>query len=265
MSRFKVRESGVVITEADVKALQTRLESLIPAIRRNLIHADEFRDELDEIVNNIYYDIRFAVIDAWAESYFPWICRGMTTAEAGRFDWTSFKLFQKGDADDGILKLDKFDRKVASMKRKSLDGVDDVYLSAGAPVFRAVRNIVTNLLQFASGRYSTEEETVRWIEDHNYKGVRSYGAFVDMSGGCCGADEPVRFIPLDAEDPSAEGMVFLGWVFARSKDVPEMSWGSFGAQFDAICQFEKAVFTKRQVKASSFECSVGHDWPETAN
>lgn len=264
MSRFKVREPVAVITEADVKALQKRLESLIPAIRRNLIHADEFRDELDEIVNNLYYDIRFAVIDAWAEQYFPWICRGMTTAEAGRFDWTSFRLFQKDEAGEGILKLDKFDRKVAAMQRKSLDGVESVYLSAGAPVFRPVRNIVTNLLQFAPGRYSTEEEAVRWIDGLDIKGVRSYGAFVDMTGGRCEEDEPVRFVPPGSKDPSGEGTVFLGWFFTRSKDEPEMTWGTFGTQFEAIPEFGKATFAKSQVRASSFERSVGHAWPEAA-
>lgn len=264
MSCFYGQDSAAVITEADIKVLQKRLENMVPALTRIVLHSRNNPDEVCDVVDRIYYDILHGVVNAWAQRYFPHTFEGMTTGEAGRYDWPSFQLFRKSDNVNDILRMDTFDQKIVSLHRKSLDINDCVNLSVGVPVFRAVRNTVTNLLQFAPGRYSTEEETVRWIEDHNYKGVRSYGAFVDMSGGCCGADEPVRFVPPGSKDPSAESLVFLGWFFNRSEDEPEMTWGAFGTQFEAIPEFEKATFAKSQVRASSFERSVGHAWPETA-
>ena len=260
----KTNEPVAVITQWDIQVLQLRLQNLIPALTRNVLRARNFPDDVTDVVENIYYDVRLALIDAWAEQFFPDKYEGMTASEAGRFDWTSFRLFKENGAVDDIFLLDEIDLNIASRDKKRYKATAFAALKQGMPVFWAVRNPVTTLLQFRSGRYSTEEEVKERFRSLNDDRIKTYGAFVDMSGGGCGENEPVRFVPLDAPDPSEEGLVFLGWIFTRSEVNPSMKWGMFGSQFGAIFEFENATFNEHQLNQSSFEHSVKHKWSASA-
>lgn len=262
--RVKTQEQTAVISELDIKTLQNRLQNLIPALTRNILHARNSNDEVTEVVDSIYYDVRLAVIDAWAETIFPDKFKGMTTSEAGRFDWTSFRYFRENEAVDDIFHQDQIDRYVASRDKKRYEATAFAALHEGMPAFWAVRNPVTTLLQFRLGRYLTEADADEWFRNLNDDRIKAYGAFVDMMGGGCGKNEPVRFVPLGDKDPSEEGLVFLGWVFVRSEAKPKMEWGEFGSQYGAIFGFENATFNEHQLNQSSFEHSVKHKWSASA-
>ena len=260
----QLNEPSVVITPKDIRNLLIRLELAIPGITRNVIHGRWHQSDIIDIVDGIYYDLKLAVVEAWAQTLFPDKFEGMILAETGRFDWTNFKVAKANEAVDDIFVTDDIDEVVIKQAKKRFEATAFVALSKGMPAFWTVHNSVTDLLQFGRGRYSTEADVLKWYRNLNDGSVKAYGAFVDMSGGDCGEDEPVRFVPLGAEDPSEEGLVFLGWVFNRSEAEPKMEWGMFGHRFGAIPEFENAKFSESELTYSTFEKSVGHKWSETA-
>lgn len=259
----KLNEPSVVITPKDIKNLLIRLELAIPGITRNVIHGRWHQSEIVEIVDNIYYDLKLGVIEAWAQSLFPDKFDGMILAEAGRFDWTNFKVSKANEAVDDIFVTDEIDEIIIAQAKKRFMATAFTALHNGMLAFWTVHNSVTDLLQFGRGRYSTETDVLKWFRNLNDESVKAYGAFIDMSYGSCSGSESVRFVPLDADDPSEEGLVFLGWVFSRSDAEPNMQWSAFGHQFGAIPDFEDATFTESQVEYSTFEKSVGHKWSVT--
>ena len=260
----KLNEPSVVITPKDIKNLLIRLELAIPGITRNVIHGRWHQSEIVEIVDNIYYDLKLGVIEAWAQSLFPDKFDGMILAEAGRFDWTNFKVSKANEAVDDIFVTDEIDEIIIAQAKKRFMATAFTALHNGMLAFWTVHNSVTDLLQFGRGRYSTETDVLKWFRNLNDESVKAYGAFIDMSYGSCSGSESVRFVPLDAADPSEEGLVFLGWVFNRSEAEPKMEWGMFGHRFGAIPEFENAKFSESELTYSTFEKSVGHKWSETA-
>lgn len=262
--KSKDKEPSVAVTPADIQKLLDRLERSKSAITRNVIHGRYTMDNVIDVVEGLYYDIKLAVVEAWAETIFPDRFEGMALAEAGRFDWTTCEVSKAYDGLADIFEYDDLDRIAVSRDKKRVEETAAAALKEGMPTFRAVRNPVTSVIQFRPGRYATEEETMEWYGRLNDDRIRAYGVFIDLQYKSCVANAPVRFVPLGATDPSEKGLVFLGWLFTRSDEEPDMQWIKFGTRFGAICGFERIDFTRSQVNRSSFEKSVGHKWPETA-
>lgn len=253
----------VVISKADVDVLIDRLMGFEEALKRNVLHARHYEDGIEDVVDNILYDFRYGVVEAWAEKLFPGRFSGVTAAQTGQFDLRSFELFQENDLIDDVLFEDEIDRLVAAQQRKALEAGAPRALNAGELVFRADRNPVTTLLQFRPGRYSTEAETLRWYRSLNDEQVRVYGVFAEMvpngAVNCC-----VRFVSLNQEDPSANKSVFLGWAFFKGNETPApTSFLRFGEQFGAIFGFVDAKFSDDELSSSTYEHSVGRKWTET--
>ena len=262
--KSKDKEPSVAVTPADIQKLLDRLERSKSAITRNVIHGRYTMDNVIDVVEGLYYDIKLAVVEAWAETIFPDRFEGMALAETGRFDWTTYEMSEAAGSVDDIFEFDEIDEQVVSRDKKRFEATAFAALKEGMPTFRAVRNPVTSVLQFRPGRYATEEETMEWFGNLNDDRVRAYGVFIDLQYKECVANAPVRFVPLGAKDSSEKGLVFLGWFFTGSDDEPDMQWIKFGTRFGAVFDFHRATFTWRQVNRSSFEKSVGHTWPETA-
>ena len=251
---------SAVITTKDIDALNDRLMGFENALKRNILHERHYDDGLEDVVDNILYDVRYGVIEAWAEKLFPGRYSGVTAAQTGQFDLRSFELFQENDLTDDVLFEDEIDRLVAAQQRKALEAGAPRALNAGELVFCADRNPVTTLLQFRPGRYSTETETLRWYRSLNDEQVRVYGVFAEMvpntAVNCC-----VRLIPFHKEDPCTGKSVFLGWAFFKGKEAPtQMSFCSFGKQVCAIFGFVDAKFSEDELNASTYEHSVGQKW-----
>ena len=260
MTQNKTDARSAVITTEDINVLNDRLMGLEAALKRNVLHARHYGDGMEDVVDNILYDVRYAVIEAWAEKLFPGRGCGITAAEAGRFDQRSFELFEENGLIDDLFDEDEIDRVVAVQQRKHLEAGALNALNAGELVFRADRNPVTTLLQFRPGRYSTEAETLKWFRTVNDGLVAMYGVFAEMVPNAC-INCSVRFVPLHKEDPSIGKCVFLGWAFFKGTEEPkETTFLDFGNQFGAIFGFVDAKFTKDEISCSTFEHSVGRKW-----
>lgn len=255
----------VVISKADVDVLIDRLMGFEEALKRNVLHARHYEDGIEDVVDNILYDFRYGVVEAWAEKHFPGSFSGITAAQAGQFNQNSFELFEEHGLIDDLFCEDEIDRLVAARQRRELEAGAVNALNAGELVFRADRNYVTSTLQFRSGRYSTEEDMKRWYRSLNDEQVRVYGVFAEMvpngAVNCC-----VRFVSLNQEDPSANKSVFLGWAFFKGNETPApTSFLRFGEQFGAIFGFVDAKFSDDELSSSTYEYSVGRKWTVAAD
>lgn len=256
---------SVVITKADVDRLNKRLMDLAGAVKRNVLHAKEYGDDIDDVVDNILYDVQYGVVEAWATTLFPGSFSGRTLAQTGQFNLESFELFRENDLIDDILFEDDIDRAVAAQRRKSVKTAALYSLDKGDPVFIADRNPVTSVLQFAPWRYLNEAEAMRWFRHLDAGQVGTYGVFADLKPDTVVKMGRVRFIPLDRQDPSTEKSVFLGWAVCRKELGDSLSFVfEFGECFGAIVGFEDAKFTEDELNCSTFEHSVGRKWATAA-
>ena len=258
-------EPSVVITPEDVDVLIQRLEALSSAITRNIARAID-REVFEDVVDNILFDMRYAVVEAWAEKHFPGRFSGITAAEAGKFDFKWFEFFKENELIEDVLFEDKIDRVVSARQRKSLEAKNLAELEKGEPVFWAVRNPVADMLQFRPGRYATETETKKWFRSLNKPNVRAYGVFADLVPGVIVKERCVRFVSLHEENPCTENSVFLGWGFVKGNEDPKQtSFYEFGQRFGALFGFEDATFDEVELESSTFESSIERKWSETTD
>ena len=259
------RNRTAVIKPADIQALISRLNELDTAIARHLLHAKHCQVDLKEAANMVLYDVRKAVVEAWAQRLFPGRFHGMTTADAGRFDWKSFELFRENDLIDDIVCEGDFDKTVAAEDRKRVEAFSKNILEIyRTPAFRAVRNPVTTVMQFDSGWYSHEAQTLHWFKNLADESVMAYGVFAEIIPDVSCKDASVRFVPLGVEDPSAEKYPFLGWAFYKgTMKFERLPFGLFGFLYSGIPGLEDASFSENELACSTFEHSIGRKWSAT--
>lgn len=263
MKQHANSDASAVITPEDVDLLNKRIMDLSEAVTRNVVHARVFGDDVDDVVDNILFDVRYALVEAWAGRFFPELFTGITAAEAGKFNLDGFELFRAKDLVDDVLFGDEFDREVARRQRIRRDADDLKLLNAGETAFRADRNPVTTVLQFSPGRYSVESDAKKWFRGLNDPEVRAFGVFAELVPDKCVEDSRVRFVPFGRNDPSTETSVFLGWAFRRGEAEPDEPAFEFGKRFGAISGFEDAKFDEDDLNCSTFGHSVGRKWTET--
>ena len=244
-----------VITPRDIHELVERLRSASDfGLRRNLIQADCYRICCEDVAENIFYDIKLGVIDAWAAQFFPEQFTGIPLAETGRFDMDDFcRLFEENDVVDDVFVPDDIDRYVASKYRFHKNVRDLQTLREGRPVYRAARNRVTLKIQFPCGTYSTEVETFEWVKTLAIEGLRVevFCVFTDLGGGA----EHASTGYLQATDPAVKGekRTFLGWLIAPVNDEPRNeSLVSFCEREESIDGISDASFTKEEVESSCY-------------
>lgn len=267
MTQQQTKNEGpsVVITKVDVDRLNERLENLSEAIARNVLHAMHYGDDVDDVVDNILYDVRYGVVEAWASTLFPASFSGRTLAQTGQFNMESFEFFKENDLVDDVFNEDDIDRAVVAQRRKNLKMAALDSLAHGDPVFIADRNRVTTVLQFNPWRYLNEVEAMRWFQYLEAGQVGTYGVFADLKPDTVVKMGRVRFVPLDQQDPSTEKAVFLGWAVCRKQPGDNLSFMfEFGECFGAIVGFEDAKFTEDELNCSTFEHSVGRKWTTAA-
>ena len=244
-----------VITPRDIHELVERLRRAADyGLRRNLIQADCYGTSCDDVAENIFYDIKLGVIDAWASQFFPEQFTGIPLAETGLFDMDDFcRLFEDNDVVEEVYDRDDIDLLVIK-KRREYQNVRDIQtLREGKSVFRAAKNRVTSKLLFPCGKYSKETETFKWVQSLAIEGLRVevFCVFTDLGGGA----EHARTGYLQATDPAVKGekRTFLGWLIAPVNDEPRNeSFVTFCESEESIDGISDALFTNEEVDSSCY-------------